>query len=146
MTIRRAKPLALHLLTPGFAAVLTLALAGCATPVSQSSIEPPASFATAPADSQQEPELAWWDSFGDPVLSDLVRRAASENRDIRIAVERVRAARAGETISRSALLPSIGASVTGTDSSTGRDATLQAGQSRTRAVPLSAWTSRGKST
>ena len=132
MTIRRAKPLALRLLTPGFAAVLTLALAGCATPVSQSSIEPPASFATAPADSQQEPELAWWDSFGDPVLSDLVRRAARENRDIRIAVERVRAARAGETISRSALLPSVGASVTGTDRSTGRDAPFKQGNPDTR--------------
>ena len=44
------------------------------------------------------------------MLSDLVRRAASENRDIKIAAERVRAARAGETISRSALMPSIGAS------------------------------------
>ncbi len=56
-----------------------------------------------------EPEVAWWESYGDPVLTDLVARAARENRDIRIAVQRVRAARAGEAISRSALLPNIGA-------------------------------------
>ena len=146
MTIRRAKPLALHLLTPGFAAVLTLALAGCATPVAQSSIEAPASFATAPADSQQEPELAWWDSFGDPVLSDLVRRAASENRDVRIAAERVRAARAGETISRSALAAErqrFGRRHRPQHRSR-RD--VQAGQSRHARRAAPAWTSRGRST
>ena len=117
---------------PALAAALALSLAGCTTPIAQSSIEVPASFATAPADSQQEPELAWWDSFGDPVLSDLVRRAARENRDIRIAAERVHAARAGETISRSALLPSIGAFANGTDRSTGRDAAFKQGSPDTR--------------
>ena len=62
-----------------------------------------------------EPEIAWWESYGDPVLSDLIRRAARENRDVKIAAERVRAARAGETISRSWLFPSIGASASGSD-------------------------------
>ena len=94
------------------AALLGLALAGCATPVLQPAVDVPSRFATAPA-SDEEPEAAWWQSFGDPVLSDLVRRAARENRDIKIAAERVRAARAGETISRSWLLPSIGASGVG---------------------------------
>ena len=64
---------------------------------------------------QNEPEVAWWESFGDPVLSDLIRRAARENRDVKIAAERVRAARAGETISRSWLLPSIGVGAGGFD-------------------------------
>jgi len=53
------------------------------------------------------PEVAWWDTYGDPVLSDLVPRAARENRDPKIAAERVRAARAGELISRSWLFSSI---------------------------------------
>ena len=53
------------------------------------------------------------------MLSDLVRRAARENRDVKIAAERVRAARAGETISRSWLLPSIGASAVGVSYDTG---------------------------
>ena len=68
----------------------------------------PDQFAAAPP-SETAPEVAWWESYDDPVLSDLIRRAARENRDIKIAAERVRAARAGETISRSWLLPSFGA-------------------------------------
>lgn len=99
-------------------ALLVLALAGCATPVAQPSLEVPSRFAAAPA-SKDEPEAAWWESFGDPVLSDLVRRAAGENRDIKIAAQRVRAARAGETISRSWLFPSIGAGAAGLDNNSG---------------------------
>src|SRR5512139_3027638 len=94
------------------AALLALALAGCATPVVQPSVEVPDHFAQA-SPSADEPEVAWWESYGDPVLSDLIRRAARENRDIKIAAERVRAARAGVTISRSWMLPSIGVSAMG---------------------------------
>jgi len=94
------------------AALLALALAGCATPFVEPSVEVPGHFATAPA-AETEPEVAWWESYGDPVLSDLIRRAASANRDIKIAAERVRAARAGVTISRSSLLPSVGVSGVG---------------------------------
>jgi multidrug efflux system outer membrane protein len=91
------------------AVVLTaaLALGGCKTPVAKSSVEVHRQFAAATS-SETEPEAAWWEGFGDPVLSDLIRRAAYENRDVKIAAERVRAARAGQTISRSWLLPSIG--------------------------------------
>ena len=74
----------------------------------QSTVDVPDQFAAAPA-SETEPEVAWWESYGDPVLTELIRRAARENRDIKIATERVRAARGGETISRSSLLPSFGA-------------------------------------
>jgi multidrug efflux system outer membrane protein len=89
-----------------FSSWLLLALSGCATPVLRPTIDVPAQFAASPA-SDTAPEVAWWERFGDPVLSELVRRAAYENRDIKIAAQRVRAARAGETISRSWLLPSI---------------------------------------
>ena len=97
-----------------FAALLTLALAGCAAPVLQPSLDVPGRFAMASA-SDEEPEVAWWESFGDPVLSGLVRRAARENRDFKVAVERVRAARAGEAISRSWLWPSIDLRANGID-------------------------------
>jgi hypothetical protein len=63
----------------GLAVSLPLVLIGCATPVMQHSLDIPDRFAASP----DEPEAAWWDSFGDPVLSDLVRRAARENRHIR---------------------------------------------------------------
>ena len=101
------------------AAACALALAGCATPNAHPSVDVPAQFAASPAAAAEEADVAWWDSFADPVLSDLVRRAARENRDVRIAAERLRATRADETIARSALFPSIGASVGASKSSTG---------------------------
>jgi multidrug efflux system outer membrane protein len=100
------------------AASLALGLTGCSTPKLKSSVEVPNRYASAEA-TTTEPEIAWWDTFGDPVLSDLVRRAARENRDVKIAAERVRAARAGETISRSLLFPSIGASAVGVKQDSG---------------------------
>jgi outer membrane protein, multidrug efflux system len=101
-------------------AALALALAGCATPVLKPSVDVPDRFVAAPA-SVSEPELAWWESYGDPVLSNLVRRAAQQNRDVKIAAERVRAARSGETISRSWLYPSIGIQAAGSYQRTGYD-------------------------
>jgi len=97
---------------------LALILSGCATPVLQSTVDVPSQFAAATA-AETEPDVAWWESFGDPVLAELIGRAAHENRDIKIAMERVRAARGGETISRSALWPSIGSTVGAVDHSTG---------------------------
>jgi hypothetical protein len=91
-----------------------LAMAGCATHDVKPSIEAPQRFAAAPV-SAPEPEVAWWAGYGDPVLANLMQRAARENRDVKIAAARVRAARAGETISRSFLMPSIGVSAFGLD-------------------------------
>ena len=100
------------------AASLALALAGCATPVLKPSVDVPGRFAAAPA-SDSEPEVAWWEGYKDPVLADLIRRAAQQNRDVKIAAERLRAARAGETISRSWLFPSVGVHGAGFDHRTG---------------------------
>lgn len=102
------------------AASLAFALAGCATPVLQPAVDVPARFAA--ADSAVDPEVAWWESYNDPALTDLIRRAARENRDVKIAAERVRAARAGATISRSWLMPSISAVGGALHQDTGYDA------------------------
>ena len=104
------------------AVLLALALAGCATPVLQPAVDVPARFAAAASAVDAEPEVAWWESFGDPLLSDLIRRAAHENRDVKIAAARVRAARAGATISRSWLMPSISAAGGAFHQDTGYDA------------------------
>jgi NodT family efflux transporter outer membrane factor (OMF) lipoprotein len=106
------------------ALALALALAGCATPIVKPDVELPRQFAAA-SEVEAEPEVTWWERFGDPTLNQLVRRAASRNRDIKVAVERVRAARAGETISRSVLLPNVGATASFADNSTGYDATVR---------------------
>jgi NodT family efflux transporter outer membrane factor (OMF) lipoprotein len=101
---------------------LVLGLAACSTPVLQPAVDVPAHFAAAASTVDVDPEVAWWESFGDPVLTDLIRRAARENRDVRIAAARVRAARAGATISRSWLFPSISAVGTALHADTGYDA------------------------
>ena len=120
---RRARPAA-HPIAAKLAATLAFALVGCATPVLQPSVDVPGRFAAAPT-SVEAPETAWWDSYGDPVLSDLVRRAARENRDVKIALERVRAARAGETVSRSWLYPSVGIQGAGFDHRTRYDSSTK---------------------
>ncbi|CAD5202380.1 efflux transporter outer membrane subunit [Pseudomonas sp. FEN] len=105
---------------------ITLALAGCSTPVVKPSIDLPTKFA-ATAASEIEPEARWWEAFNDPLLTDLVHRAMRENRDIKIASERLCAARAGETISRSWLFPSVSGSASAADHSSGYDAATKAG-------------------
>jgi NodT family efflux transporter outer membrane factor (OMF) lipoprotein len=103
--------------------VLAAALGACATPIARSSVVPPGRYDAA-STIAAEPEAAWWHRFGDPVLSDLMERAARENRDVRIAAERVRAARAGATISRSWMLPSLGLTAGRLDTGTGYDANV----------------------
>lgn len=102
---------------------LATLLAGCSTPVLQPNVEVPARFAAADSAVAADPEVAWWESYNDPVLTALIRRAAQENRDVRIAAERVRAARAGAKISRSWLYPSINAVGDARHQGSGYDAT-----------------------
>jgi len=103
---------------------LALWLAGCSTPMLHPAVDVPSRYAAA-AKVETQPETAWWESYGDPVLSDLIRRAASANRDVRIAAQRVQAARAGETISRSWLMPSIGVDARASSAKTGYDQTTR---------------------
>ena len=73
---RRTPPLRLLAL----ALPAALWLGGCSTPVLDSSVVVPGGYAAA-AHPQGETEVDWWESYADPVLSDLIRRAARENRD-----------------------------------------------------------------
>ena len=50
----------------------------------------------------------WWTTFGDPLLTRLIERAASSNHDLRAAEARVRQARALYRVARSRGLPSAG--------------------------------------
>lgn len=109
-------PLRKRLISILVASSLALASTGCDTMRLQSTVELPTQFTTAQAIAS-EPDIAWWNSYGDQELSDLISRAALENRDIRMAMERVRAARAGVTISRAAMLPNLGLVASGSDSS-----------------------------
>ena len=92
--------------------LLSLILAGCATPVPQA-LSPqmvPRTF-TGPIanDAKIWPEPAWWQGFGDTQMAALVQQAQDGNRDIAIAAARVMQAQARSAIQRSALFPQIGA-------------------------------------
>ncbi|AZI37017.1 putative outer membrane efflux protein [Caenibius tardaugens NBRC 16725] len=99
--------------------LLPLLLAGCAGPHVETAqlapLTPPAQWrvdpgATAPL------ERAWWQAFGDPVLTELVTHALANNLDIAIAGTRVRDAKAQEMAARAALLPTLDAVASGADS------------------------------
>jgi outer membrane protein, multidrug efflux system len=54
-------------------------------------------------------DLHWWQVFQDPQLQVLIRTALKENYDLQLATERISAARAQVTITRSSLFPQVGA-------------------------------------
>ena len=98
---------------------LTAALAACAGPHVETAqlapVTPPAQWRvdagpTAPLDA------AWWQAFGDPVLTSLVEQALANNLDIAVAAARVRDARAQERAAHAGLLPTLDASAGGAHS------------------------------
>jgi multidrug efflux system outer membrane protein len=52
-------------------------------------------------------DLPWWQVFQDPQLQELIRTALKENYDLQLATERITAARAQVTITRSNLFPQV---------------------------------------
>ncbi|MCC2976133.1 efflux transporter outer membrane subunit [Sphingomonas sp. PL-96] len=93
--------------------------AGCTPPDTPppagAGVAPPAAWRTQlPADATID--TAWWQRFGDPVLTRLVEAALARNSDIAVAVARVREARAQETITRAARLPTLSAGSSLTES------------------------------
>ncbi len=52
-------------------------------------------------------DLHWWQVFQDPRLQELIRTALKENYDLQLATERISAARAQVTITRSSLFPQV---------------------------------------
>lgn len=55
----------------------------------------------------EEPDLSWWESLGDPQLTEYVKKAAVFNHDIQIASARVKEARALRGIAASKFYPQI---------------------------------------
>jgi multidrug efflux system outer membrane protein len=68
-------------------------------------------------------DLPWWQVFQDPQLQELIRTALKENDDLQLATERIAAARAQVTITRSSLFPQVGGNATFNG---GKDPTTQA--------------------
>ena len=97
-------------------ATSALALSACAPTLQDApfgaAVTPPTEWRTS-LEMTAPVERDWWDSFGDPQLSQLVEQARRNNPDVQIAAARVEEARATELGSRGFLLPSLGAGVEG---------------------------------
>ena len=52
-------------------------------------------------------DLPWWQVFQDPKLQELIRAALKQNYDLQLATERINAARAQLTVTRSSLFPQV---------------------------------------
>jgi NodT family efflux transporter outer membrane factor (OMF) lipoprotein len=59
-----------------------------------------------PVDTKAEIDQQWWKNFNDPVLTQLIDKAATQNFDLQIAEARIAEARANESSAFAALLPS----------------------------------------
>jgi len=64
------------------------------------------------AEAQSLANTAWWQLFDDPVLQELVRMALVENKDLKIAVERIEEARARYGFTKADFWPKLDASAT----------------------------------
>jgi multidrug efflux system outer membrane protein len=96
-------------------ASLTLTGAGCALgPNYQRPVMPsPPTWREIPvAEAQSLANTAWWELFDDPQLQELVRFALVENKDLKIAVERIEEARARYGFTKADLWPKLDASAT----------------------------------
>jgi len=84
-------------------------LSGCVGPnYKRPTIETPASWREEPAVSTESiANTPWWDLFADPVLRDLIKVALVENKDLKIAVERIAEARARVGYTRADLFPKL---------------------------------------
>ena len=90
-------------------------------------VQTPNAFRDVATDSQQQAQAAsyadlpWWQVFQDPKLQELIRIALKQNYDLQLATERIAAARAQVTITRSSLFPQVSANANfngGKDSAT----------------------------
>ena len=83
----------------------------------------PAAWSSSVAQSTDVESLSrWWETFGDPRLTGLVRRAVEGNLDVRTAISRVREARATMRSTRTPLRPSADASGSARANGTGSEA------------------------
>jgi outer membrane protein, multidrug efflux system len=76
-------------------------------------VQTPTNFRTLAPDAQTQAQvssyadLPWWEAFHDRKLQELIRTALKQNYDLQLATERINAARAQLTVTRSSLFPQV---------------------------------------
>jgi len=95
----------------GAALLLGAALSACTVgpDYRRPDVEIPATWRLGSTEARQISNVAWWDQFRDPTLSDLVRTSLANNMDVKVATARVEQAAAQYGIVRSAQLPQVDA-------------------------------------
>jgi outer membrane protein, multidrug efflux system len=90
---------------------LAVGLAGCMVgpDYRRPAVDVPSAWRMNTEEAAQISTSAWWDRFGDPVLSHLVRNALENNKDLAIAAANVDVAFAQYGITRSAQFPTVDA-------------------------------------
>jgi outer membrane protein TolC len=123
---------------PTAAAALATLVACSAPPVHSPAPSVPlgASFAhaTAAPAAVQDPDRAWWAGWGDATLTSLIDEALAANHDVRIALQRVAQARAGQDAQASRLWPTLALQASGSRSDSGLPDSVKLGQPDTRAL------------
>jgi multidrug efflux system outer membrane protein len=90
------------------AGLAALALGACGlTPYQRPPVESPETWRSPSDPGPSIGEVPWGDLFANPELSALLETALAQNRDLRIAAERIELARARYGLERSFLLPSV---------------------------------------
>src|SRR5579863_4010826 len=106
--MKNLAPRLILMLAPSF-------LAGCMVGPNyhRPAVQPPAAYRDlsenpqAQAQAASYADLPWWQVFQDPQLQELIRTALKQNYDLQIATERINAARAQVTVTRSNLFPQV---------------------------------------
>jgi multidrug efflux system outer membrane protein len=97
------------------AVLLALFAAGCALGPNyqRPQVPTPPKWRDLPtAEAESLANAPWWEVFDDPALQELIRTALTENKDLKIAVERIEEARARYGFTRADLWPKVDASAT----------------------------------
>lgn len=129
-------PLRPQQLSPMLALSVAACLTGCASlppePADVSATEA-VQFRHDQASAPAVDTAAWWRGFNDATLEALVQRAQSANHDVRIAMQRVRQARAGHTAVASRLWPTVSLTGSASDERSGLSDPVKQGKPDTRA-------------
>ena len=93
-------------------------------------VDVPAAWRLGATEAGEISNIAWWDQFQDPVLSNLVRTALANNKDLEIATANVDQASAQYGIVRSAQFPQLSAGATAERQSLSKTTALGSGSGR----------------
>ena len=109
---------------PALAAALAASLWGCAVgpDYRRPELDVPASYRIGEPAAQALADTAWWDGFGDPVLSAIVRDALANNLDLAMATARVDQFLGSLVTTRSAFFPQVDAVASASTNRVSRDA------------------------